>query len=120
MYRNYDLLLNKVFKELDLIQEKYRNGAEMTEGDLRRLEMLSHSGASLCKINKFQKDEDIMPMNPSMNGSGNNSFMNSSYNNQYQSAYPTNQRDGMQHFMSRESYPNNSGFMPYYQEDRRW
>lgn len=120
MYRNYDLLLNKVFKELDMIQEKYRNGAEMTEGDLRRLEMLSHSGASLCKINKFQKDEDIMPpMNPSMNGSG-NSYMGSSYTNQYQNSYPASQRDGMQHFMSRESYQNNSGFVPFYPEDRRW
>ena len=42
MYRKYDLLESKICKELDLLEEKYRTGAEMSEGDLRRLDLLAH------------------------------------------------------------------------------
>ena len=45
-------------RELDKLEEKYRNGAEMSEGDLRRIDLLAHSLDSLgCYAEKKNSEE---------------------------------------------------------------
>lgn len=126
----YMVLENKLCKELDLLEEKYRTGADMSEGDLRRLDLLSHSIKSLAtyiamKQNEqpyqMQQMQQQMPqqmsqqmsqMNSSMGGqmsSGGNSYGNS-YMNSYQ-----NMPNQSGHYQ--ENYPK---YMPFYPEDRRW
>lgn len=124
IYGKYSLLESKLCKELDLLQEKYRNGAEMSEGDLRRIEMLSHSIASICKYHKFYAEQgegyDPTPMSGSMNGNMGSSIAPypMSHQNSYQNSYGP--REMLTRNMSRDSYAGNSGFMPFYQEERRW
>ena len=118
----YMMLENKICKELDLLEEKYRTGAEMSEGDLRKLDLLSHSIKSLITYVAMKQNDmpQQMPqqMNPGMN-SQMNSQMNSgmgsmnsgnSYGNSYNNSYGYNNQSG--------HYPNE--FMPYYPENRRW
>jgi len=122
MYRKHELLEAKMCKELDLLEEKYRTGAEMSEGDLRRIDLLTHSIKSLATYSAMKEAEENRY--GQMNGSGNsynNSYGNNSYMNSGMNSYNQSQRDGnMNHYMSRENYPNGSGYMPYYPEDRRW
>lgn len=118
MYRKHELLEAKLCKELDLLQEKYRTGAEMSEGDLRRIDLLAHSIKSLATYGAMKEAEEAK-YGPMGGNSYNNSYTNS-YMNSGTNAYNQSQRDGMNHYMSRESYPNTSGYMPYYPEDRRW
>lgn len=97
----YKHLENKMCKELDALEEKYRTGMELSEGDLRRIDLLVHSLKSLATYKAMKEAEEAQYGNSYMN----NSHMNyNSYNN--------NNR-----YMSREMperYP------PMYQEDRRW
>ena len=58
MYRKYDLLESKICKELDLLEEKYRTGAEMSEGDLRRLDLLAHAIKSLTTYSAMKEAEE--------------------------------------------------------------
>jgi hypothetical protein len=116
MEKRYMMLENKLCKELELLEEKYRTGAEMSEGDLRRIDLLVHSMKSLATYTAMKQAE-------------NNSTQNSSYNN-----FPASSYDGplgnsygaysnnmnMRGMRSRESGPDMSGHYPYYPEERRW
>ena len=45
-------------KELDRLEEKYHSGAEMSEGDLRRIDLIAHSLKSLSYyISKREAEE---------------------------------------------------------------
>lgn len=113
----YNHLENKMSKELSALEEKYRTGAEMSEGDLRRIDLLAHSLKSLATYCAMKEAEEY---NNSYNGNmnGGNSYMNNSYmNNSYARG-----RDGMGRFTSRDMGPDMSGHYPYqmYPEERRW
>ena len=126
MYRKHELLEAKMCKELDLLEEKYRTGAEMSEGDLRRIDLLSHAIKSLAAYGAMKEAEEARygqmgGSGASYNNSyGNNSYMNSGMNNNMGSYAQGQRENGMSHYMSRDNYPANSGYMPYYPEDRRW
>lgn len=115
MNGRFMMLENKLCKELELLEEKYRTGAEMSEGDLRKIDLLAHSMKSLAayigmKSSEMPQYETPAPMN-SMNS------MNS-YNNNYGNASYMDNSYGMR--MSREG--DMSGHYPYpmYREERRW
>ena len=121
MYRKHELLEAKLCKELDLLQEKYRSGAEMSEGDLRRIDLLAHSLKSLAGYGAMKEAEDARYVQMGgANNPYNNSYMNSGMNNSMNSYTQGQRENGMNHYMSRDNYPANSGYMPYYPEERRW
>ena len=54
----YLSLESALTKELDKLEEKYRNGSEMSEGDLRRVDLLTHSLKSLdCFVSRKESEE---------------------------------------------------------------
>jgi len=109
MEHRYMVIESKLCKELDLLQEKYRTGAEMSEGDLRRIDLLAHSLKSLvCYMEKKGSDEwQGESFNSYNNG---NSYMNNS--------------TAMRGMRSRDIAPDMSGHYPMnypvYPEERRW
>ena len=112
-------LEKKMCKELEILEEKYRSGAEMSEGDLRRVDLLVHSLKSLATYRAMRDAEDMQRGygNQNMNNSG-NSYMGNSYmrNNNSDGRYMS--RDsGMSQEMSGH-YPMN--YHPMYPEERRW
>lgn len=106
----YQHLENKLCKELSALEEKYRTGAEMSEGDLRRIDLLIHSLKSLATYKAMREAEEQPYMNNSYG-------MNSSYNmgNSYNRG-----QNPMSRYMSREMNPDMSGHYPMYPEERRW
>ena len=108
MDRRYIMLESKLCKELELIEEKYRNGADMSEGDLRRVDLLAHSLKCLIGYTTMKQSENH-ENNSSYNSSYNSYNGNSYQNNSYANGYPQG------HDMSRDMQR-----MPYYPEERRW
>lgn len=101
MYMNLE---KKMCKELEALEEKYRTGAEMSEGDLRRIDLLVHSLKSMATYRAMKNAEEY---------ENNQSYMGNSYTNN--ASYANNYR-------GREN-PYNSGHYPYqpmYPEERRW
>ena len=96
----YKHLENKMRKELEALEEKYRTNAEMSEGDLRRIDLLAHSLKSLATYCAMKEAEEYNSGNSYMN----NSYMNQPMNNSY----------------GRMGRPDMSGHYPYYQDERRW
>ena len=105
----YKHLENKMCKELEALEEKYRTGAEMSEGDLRRIDLLVHSLKSMATYKAMKEAEEAQRYNENsyMSGNYDNSYMNNAYRS----------RD-----MGRYSRDDMSGHMPYpmYPENRRW
>lgn len=133
MYRRYEHLENKLEKELSNLEEKYRQGAEMTEGDLKRADMLAHTAKCLMAYEKMVTDmnsqqESYPNNNPYVNNgySNGNSYMGNSYNS-YNGSYMGNSgmdgnsfaRDSMNRYPNREMQPM-PGNYPMMQGEHRW
>lgn len=133
MYRRYEHLENKLEKELSNLEEKYRQGAEMTEGDPKRADMLAHTAKCLMAYEKMMADmnsqhESYPNNNPYVsNGYSNgNSYMGNSYNS-YNGSYMGNSgmdgnsfaRDSMGRYPNREMQPM-PGNYPVMQGEHRW
>lgn len=108
MYRKHELLEAKLCKELDLIEEKYRNGAEMGEGDLRRVDLLAH--ALKCLAGYAEKKEAEEMRHPD------------GYQQSYGYMNPQMSQGMNPRFMSHDGYQNTSANGGYvvYPTDRRW
>ena len=88
----YMNLQSTMRKELDRLEEKYGNGAEMSEGDLRRIDLLAHSLKSIrCYLEKIDAEESQRAM-----------YENNFYNNQ------------------NTGYMNQNRYQGYMPNDRRW
>ena len=117
MEKRYVILENKLCKELGLLEEKYRTGAEMSEGDLRKIDLLTHAMKSLYAYTSMKAAEDMQGFDQSYNSYGNmsNGMNGASYQNSY-----TRGRDAMGRYTSRDMGPDMSGHYPFYPEERRW
>ena len=116
MEKRYMMLENKLCKELEMLEEKYRTGAEMSEGDLRRIDLLVHSMKSLATYTAMKQSE--MGQYNNSYGMNNGSYTNNPYgNNSYMDNSYAMRR-------SRDNGPDMSGHYPMgypmYPEDRRW
>ena len=88
----YVNLENAMCRELDKLEEKYRGGAEMSEGDLRRIDLLSHSLKSIrCYAEKIEAEESQRAMYENNNGYYANPNMRYMDQNRYQ-GYPNDRR----------------------------
>lgn len=117
MDKRYIILENKLCKELELLEEKYRTGAEMSEGDLRKIDLLVHSMKSLATYTAMKQSE-MNQYNNSSYGMNNGSYSNNSYgNNSYMdNSHMMRQNRDVNSEMSGH-YPMN---YPMYPEERRW
>ena len=114
----YIHLQNKLCKELEAIEEKYRNGAEMSEGDLRKIDLLTHAMKSLKTYVAMKEAEDYNYEQNQRSYAQGPSRMSTMYNHNYNMPNSYS-RDNM----SRDSYYNGprETLDPYrYQEERRW
>ncbi len=103
MEKMHKVLEDKMCKELELIEEKYKGGAEMSEVDLKRVDMLAHALKSLATY-KAMKEADEYGYENNMSGRG---------------------RDSMGRYTSRDMDPHMSyddGYSGYYMPrmPRRW
>lgn len=106
MYRHLE---NKMCKELEALEEKYRTGMELTEGDLRRMDLLFHSLKSLATYKAMREADEMARGNSYMNG---NSYINgNSYTNGLMRTRDTDR------YISRDM-PDH--MYPMYPEERRW
>jgi len=114
MDKRYMILENKLCKELELLEEKYRTGAEMSEGDLRKIDLLAHAMKSLATYTAMKQSEMGQQYNNNSYNMNSGSYMNGSYGN---NSYMDMRR-------SRENGPDMSGHYPMnypmYPEERRW
>ena len=125
MEKRYMMLEKSLCRELELLEEKYRNGQEMSEGDLRRTDLLAHAIKSLATYTAMKQAEGYGYDNNSFNSYNGNSYMNSYPNNSYaNNSYGNNSYDNTRGMRSREMGPDMSGHYPMnypmYPEDRRW
>jgi len=121
MEKRYMMLEKSLCKELELLEEKYRNGQEMVEGDIRRVDLLSHALKSLATYTAMKQAEGYgYENNSSYNSYGNQPPMNNSYMN---NSYMNNSYD-MRGMRSRDMGSDVSGHYPInypmYPEERRW
>lgn len=100
----YENLETKLRKELAVLDEKFKGNAEMTEGDLKKADMISHALKSIATYCAMK--ESYQPSHNSYNSY--NSYENS-YNHPYNRSYP-----------ERDMYDthNSYDFRPPY--ERRW
>lgn len=109
-------LENKMCKELEALEEKYRTGMEMSEGDLRRIDLLSHALKCLAAYKEKKETEEFNGM--SGNSYMNNSYMNNSGMNSYANSYGYGQNK-MGRYTSRDMEMSGH-YPPMYPDDRRW
>lgn len=107
----YRYLEAKMCKELQILEEKYRTGVDMSEGDLRRIDLLVHSLKSLATYSAMKEAEEM-----------NNTPYNSSYDNNSGNSYNNSYTRGrMDRPMSRDmDMSGHMPYAPYYPEERRW
>lgn len=107
----YKHLENKMCKELAALEEKYRTGAEMSEGDLRRIDLLAHSLKSLATFAAMKEAEEMQSGNSYMGGNSYNSY----------NSYSRGGNMSMNGYPNRDMRQDMSGhYPPYYPEERRW
>ena len=58
----YDMLEEKMCKELDMLEDKYRNGMELAEADLKRIDCLAHALKSLATYKAMREAEEYGEM----------------------------------------------------------
>ena len=92
--KKHEVLENKMCKELEIIEEKYRSGAEMSEADLKKVDMLAHALKSLATYEAMKEASEMQSYR-----------MNSYESNPYANSY------GRQEMPAR---------YPYYPEPRHW
>lgn len=110
MEKMHKVLEDKMCKELELIEEKYKGGAEMSEVDLKRVDMLAHALKSLATY-KAMKEADEYGYEDGMSGRRGRNPYNGQYmsreggsNQSYASGYGQGYSDAMSgHF---PPYPN--------------
>lgn len=126
MYRKFEHLENKLDQELRNLNEKYRQGAEMTEGDLKKADMLAHTAKCLMAYEKMLSETNGQPEYYQGNSyQGNNSYMsgNSYTGNSYMgNSYADGNsyaRDSMGRYASRDMAPM-SGHYPMIPGEPRW
>lgn len=133
MEKRYVILEKAMCKELELLEEKYRNGQEMNEGDIRRADLLAHALKSLATYSAMKQaegsDNNFYAQRPTGNSMG-NSYMNSMSNNMGGMSAMNNMGNmgGMSNMGA--SYGMRGGSMdmsghypmnyPMYPEERRW
>lgn len=106
--KKHEILEQKMCKELDTLEEKYRGGAELSENDLKRMDMIYHTLKSKATYDAMKEADEY-------NMYGGASYENRSMNN-YSGRY-----------YSRDMGPGGSGYSghypimprPYY-DDRQW
>lgn len=106
MGKKNEILEQKMCKEIETIEEKYRGGAEMSDVDLKRLDLLYHTLKSKATY-------DAMAEAKEMEMRGGMSHMDRSYD------------DGYSGRRSMDNGPGYSGHYPpmmpmQYYADRRW
>lgn len=107
MYMNLE---KKMREELQALEEKYGSGTDMSESDLRRIDLLFHSLKNMAKYKYMKGSEDTQNYGENYNKSymNNPSYMNNSYG----------RMDGRYRDMEQSGrYPMN---YPMYPEERRW
>ena len=95
--KKHEILENKMCKELDSIEEKYRSGVEMSEADLRKIDMIVHALKSLATYEAMKEAEEYQ---------------------EYEQSFAMQPQ-----YMSRNSYNTMSGHYPppfYPNQPRRW
>lgn len=112
MARRYMNLESKLCRELEMLEEKYRNGHEMSEGDLRKIDLLAHAMKCLATFVAMRESDYQEEQYIDASRMGNNSYMNNSYMNYNRGM------DGR--YTSRDMDPNMSGHYPMYPQERRW
>lgn len=117
----YIHLQNKMCRELESLEEKYRSGAEMSEGDLRRIDLLTHAMKSLATYIAMKEAEDYRV--EQMAGQNYSGSMNSSYNQNGSYAPNNSYAQNMPYHNNSYGYQNNYGYHnepPYHDNNRRW
>lgn len=114
-YKKHEILEQKMCKELDGLEEKYQGGQELSESDLKRMDILWHALKSKATYDAMKEAKEYeMQGGMSYDNRGGNSYANRSYND-----------GGYSGRRSMEMGPGYSGHyppmmpMPYY-NDRQW
>lgn len=123
----YPYTMKELCREMDSLEEKFRSGGGLTESDLRRAELVSHTMkniVSYCRMSEGMQEQMVQPDMRSMQNSQMSFGMNSGRMRSYadgpmnngMSNGPMNSMGNMNGNMSNSyGYP-----MNYYPEDRRW
>ena len=107
MSRRYMNLESKLCKELELLEEKYSSGAELSESDLRRIDLLAHAMKSIATFVAMRAGDYDDNYNRSYS-------MDNGYGHEMMGRYAD------RNMMSRNMNHDMSGYRPYYPEERRW
>ena len=115
MYMNLE---KNMCRELEALEEKYRNGAEMSEGDIRRIDLLAHALKSMSTYKAMKQAEGYEGNQYQENYNQGNSYMNNSYaGNSYMRSRGMDGRYASRDMDQSGHYPMN---YPMYPEERRW
>ena len=129
MEKRYMMLEKSLCRELEMLEEKYRNGQEMSEGDIRRVDLLSHAMKSLATYTAMKQAENSYDNSsynhPLMNNSYMSNNMGNGMSNGMNNNMSNNMNNGMSNGMNNASYGmrDMSGHYPMYPgypEERRW
>ena len=137
----YPYTMKELCREMDSFEEKFRSGGGMTESDLRRAELVSHTMkniASYCHIMESSQSQEMMqpdmrsmqnlPINMGVNSGRMRSYadgpMSGTMNNGMSNGMSNNMgsMNNMNNMSNMGNMSNNSyGYpMGYYPEERRW
>lgn len=110
---NHDILENKMCKELEAIEEKYKGNMEMSIEDLKKVDMLAHALKSLATYNAMKEAEEY---SEGFSGTRGRNAYNGQYisrnSGSYGDGYSRGYSDAMSHSMHQ--------MPPYYPPDRNW
>ena len=106
-FKKHEILEQKLCKELDTLEDKYRSGAELSENDLKRIDMLYHALKNKAKYEGEKEAEEYNMHSMSYENRGGYSGRRSS-----RDMGPNGGNSGHYPMMPNNPY--------YYDMDRQW
>lgn len=119
--KKYEILEQKMCKELENLEEKFRGGGDMSMQDLEKIDKLYHALKSMTTYNAMKEAEDYEGMSGGYSGrrgrdASTGRYVSRDSGNSYTDGYSR----GYSEAMSQMNNNGNSGHYPMYPPNVRW
>lgn len=101
----YEMIEKRMCMEMEAIEQKLQGGAEMSETDLKRIDMLAHAMKSLATYKAMKEAEEYGDISGSRGRGMNGRFVSRDGGNSYADGYARGYAEGMN--QSGHWYPTN-------------
>lgn len=106
MHKKFENIENTMCREMEMLNQKYSNGSEMSENDLKRIDLLAHAMKSLATYSAMKESEGWGETSERHSYSRDDGYSGRSYADGYTQGYRDAQHSGHYPMMPEYAYHN--------------